>query len=81
MLTVMKKIWRSWKALAHHIVAAQNFVLMSLVYWVALAPVAVALKLMGRSVIAPPPERDAQGSFWRPRAAPGYDLQRANRMF
>ncbi|MEY3213061.1 MAG: hypothetical protein RIT28_3542 [Pseudomonadota bacterium] len=77
----MKKIWRSWKGLAHHIVAAQNFVLMSLVYWVALAPVALCLKLIGRSVIAPPPEKDAQGSFWRPRAASGYDLQRANRMF
>lgn len=77
----MKRIWRGWKRLAHHIVSAQNFVLMSVVYWFALAPVAVALKLVGKKVIAPPPEKDAQGSFWRPRAAPGYDLQRANRMF
>ncbi|MCK6525030.1 hypothetical protein L6R49_26805 [Myxococcota bacterium] len=81
MLTLMKRIWRGWKRLAHHIVSAQNFVLMSVVYWFALAPVAVALKLVGKKVIAPPPEKDAQGSFWRPRAAPGYDLQRANRMF
>ena len=80
MLKLMKRVWRAWKRLAHRLISAQNFVLMALVYWLALAPVAIALKLVRKRVVdeAPP---TPEGTFWQERKSGPMDMERAGRMF
>lgn len=77
----MKRIWRVWKGLAHRIIQAQNWLLMSIVYWLALAPVAVALRLTGHKPVPPTPEPAPDGSFWIPRQDGAMGMERATRMF
>lgn len=81
MLTLMKRIWRAWKGVAHRIIQAQNWVLMSIVYWVALAPVAVVLRLTGHRPVPDAPAPAADGSFWIPREDGAMKMDRATRMF
>ncbi|MCB9764894.1 MAG: hypothetical protein H6739_34275 [Alphaproteobacteria bacterium] len=81
MLPLMKRIWRAWKGLAHRIITAQNYVLMAIVYWVALAPVALVLKLVRHEVVPAAPEQDPEGSFWQQRRVPPLDMDRASRMY
>ncbi|MCB9795607.1 MAG: hypothetical protein H6741_23130 [Alphaproteobacteria bacterium] len=81
MLALMKKVWRAWKGLAHHIITAQNYILMSLVYVLAVAPVAIVLKLTGHPVVKAPPEPGPDGSFWEPRTDGPMTMERANRMY
>ena len=45
-LAILKRIWRSWKALAHALVRAQSWLAMALAYWVALMPVALVMKIV-----------------------------------
>ena len=81
MLATMKTIWRAWKGLAHKIIAAQNFVLMSWVYIVAVAPVAIFMKLLGHKlVIRPAIDADAD-SYWQEKTDGPMTMDRANRMF
>lgn len=77
----MKAIWRAWKGVAHRIIQAQNWALMSIVYWLALAPVAVLIRLSGRKVVPVEGGPDASGSFWIPRTDGVMGMDRANRMF
>lgn len=77
----MKAIWRAWKGVAHRIIQAQNWVLMSIVYWLALAPVAVFIRLSRRAVVPGEPTPDADGSFWIARDDGVMGMDRANRMF
>lgn len=77
----MKAIWRAWKGVAHRIIQAQNWLLMSIVYWLALAPVALAIRLSGHKVVPTEPGPDAGGSFWTPRSDGVMGMERANRMF
>ena len=63
MLRLFVRLWRGWKKLSHRLIAGQNWLLMSLVYWVSLAPVAVWMRLSGKKLFL----RDAKppaSSYW-----------------
>ena len=77
----MKGIWRGWKRFAHKLISAQNWLLMALVYWFAVMPVAVFLKLIGHKLINTPAKDDSVDSYWEPRDDGGMDMGRAQRMF
>ena len=81
MLATMKTIWRAWKGLAHKIIAAQNFVLMSWVYIVALAPVAIFMKLLGHKLVIRPAIYADADSYWQEKTDGPMTMDRANRMF
>ena len=81
MLATMKTIWRAWKGLAHKIIAAQNFVLMSWVYIVAVAPVAICMKLLGRKLVFRPVIDADADSYWQEKTDGPMTMDRANRMF
>lgn len=77
----MKSIWRGWKRFAHKLISAQNWLLMALVYWFAVMPVAAMLKLIRHRLIHTP-ETDAEAdSYWEPRTDGPLDMGRAERMF
>jgi|GEM_PF-3420922 len=48
MLGLMKTIWAAWKAFTHGLVKVQSQVLMALVYFLALGPVSLFIKLSPR---------------------------------
>ncbi len=77
----MKGIWRAWKRLAHKLISAQNWLLMALVYWLAVLPVALGLKLIRHRLIhTPQPDPDLD-SYWEPVKGGPMDMARAQRMF
>lgn len=81
MLDLMKTVWRAWKGIAHRIITAQNWILMSLVYVVAVAPVALVLRVVGKQVVKPPQPPGEDGSFWEPLEDGPMTMDRANRMY
>ena len=78
-LTLMKIIWRRWKAVAHGIIRAQNWFLMAVAYVVAVGPVSIVMRLThkdltDRGLGAPDLE-----SYWlEPQMGP-EDIRRAQR--
>lgn len=80
MLATMKSIWRGWKKVAHKIISAQNFVLMSGVYWLAVAPVAIAMKLIRFKLIHTPEVSDGESSYWETKSGT-MSMDRAQKMF
>ncbi len=80
-LVALKTAWRGWKAGVHGINGAISLTLMSVVYWGALAPVALGFKLF-----KPDPTDRGLGdpradSFWTPVRITPQDLRRCQRMW
>ncbi len=80
-LTLLKTIWRGWKRGVHGINSAISFVLMTVVYLTALAPVAVLFKLF-----RPDPTDRGLGdpdldSFWQALRIEDQDVRRSQRMW
>ena len=42
------KLWQRWKRLAHRAAEIQALILLTIVYWIVVAPIGAALKLGGR---------------------------------
>ena len=80
MLGTMKAIWRAWKGVAHKIISAQNFVLMTGVYWLAVAPVAIAMKLFRHKLVNRPEVSEQESSYWESKSGT-LSMDRAQRMF
>jgi len=80
MLALMKRIWRGWKGIAHKIISAQNFVLMAGVYWFAVAPVAIAIKLIRYRLLETPVVDDEADSYWEKKEGT-LSMDRAQKMF
>lgn len=77
----MRVAWRRWKALAHLVITAQNRVLMTLAYVVAVMPVALYLRARGRVLVPTELGPDDATSYWEPRTDGPMTMERANRMF
>ena len=77
----MKALWRTWKGLAHRIIAFQNWVLMAWVYVFAVAPVALAMKLLGRRLVRRPAIDPTAETYFEERSGGPLTMQRASRMF
>jgi hypothetical protein len=78
MLGLLKTIWRRWKALAHGIIAVQNWVLMAVAYGVGLGPVAVVMRLTGAELLDGGQAGESD-SHWLPITADPEDISRAQR--
>ncbi|HJN72690.1 MAG TPA: hypothetical protein QGF58_02035 [Myxococcota bacterium] len=76
----MKRIWRAWKGVAHKIISAQNFVLMSGVYWFAVAPVAICMKLIRFRLLSTPSASEEVDSYWEDKEGL-LSMDRAQKMF
>jgi hypothetical protein len=80
-LALLTTIWRGWKRGVHGINAVISFVLMSVVYITALAPVAVLFKLFRPD----PTDRGlgdpAADSYWQKVRIEDQDVRRSQRMW
>ncbi len=81
MLALMKSVWRAWKGFAHKIIAAQNWLLMAWVYFFAVAPVALVLKLIGKPLVRRPLIDAQADSYWEDKTDGPLTMDRAARMF
>jgi hypothetical protein len=80
MLGLFKVIWRRWKGFAHLLIKAQNWILMALVYWGAVAPVAIMMKLSRRPLLDRSLGDEGAESFWIPREDGAYTMDRSKHM-
>ena len=81
MLGLMKTIWRGWKKAVHYLNEGISFVLMSIVYFVAVGPVAIGFK-----IFKPDPLDRGLGdpkalTFGLPTAMKRQDVRRAQRPY
>ena len=58
-------VYRAWMGLAHAISKVTTPIFMGLVYFVAIMPIGVIMRMLGRNPIR---HRPVNGSFWMPRA-------------
>jgi len=57
------RLWRSWKRLAHRAAEVQAIVLLTIVYWLVVAPIGLMLKMSGT-------KRNEAGWKIRPASGP-----------
>jgi hypothetical protein len=81
MLWLFKSLWRWQHAFLHAVIALQNRVLMTVVYVVAMAPVAVLLKLFRQDLLHRGDPEQPGSSYWVPREDDPMTMDRARRMF
>lgn len=79
MLNLMKSIWRSWKRAVHGINAGISWVLMSLAYVLAVAPVAVFFKLGRRDPLDQGAADLTAPTYGRPARFKVEDIRSAQR--
>lgn len=79
MLAVLKTIWRNWKRGVHGINAGISWTLMSFVYWTAVMPVALFMKLTGRQLLDRGLGDPAAKTFWLPPRSEPQDIRRSQR--
>jgi len=75
----MTALWRNWKALAHRIIAAQNWVLMAIAYVIAMGPVSVIMRIKNPDLIDRGLGDPEWESFWIPMVKEPEDIRRAQR--
>lgn len=81
MLGTMTALWRSWKRFAHGIIRAQNLILMSIAYIVAMGPVSILIKLdRNRRLDRGPADPEAK-TYGLPAKVPPSDVRRAQRPY
>jgi hypothetical protein len=80
LLRFMKRLWYAEQSAIHGLIGFQNKLLMTIVYLIAIFPVAVILKLMGKRLIDAPLERGKE-SYWEPCDDGPLTIDRAKRMF
>ena len=79
MLAILKTIWRTWKKGVHGINAAISWTLMSFVYWTAVMPVALFMKMTGRQLLDRSLGEPTAKTFWCPPRSPPQDIRRSQR--
>ena len=79
MLALMKTLWRRWKALAHRIIAGQNWLIMAIAYGIAMGPVSLVMRLKYPDLIDRGLGDPDAKSFWIPLENEREDIRRAQR--
>lgn len=79
MLEVMKSMWRAWKGFTHNLNHVISVVLMTFVYVVAVAPVAIGFKIFRPDPIDRGLGDPAADSYGRSVQMKGQDIRRAQR--
>ncbi len=81
MLRLFKSLWRWQHAFMHAVISLQNRVLMTVVYVVAMAPVAILFKLFRQDLLHRGDPEQPGSSYWVPRTDDPVTMDRARRMF
>jgi len=81
MVALFKSMWRWQHAFLHAVIGLQNWVLMALVYVIAVAPTAVVLKILQRDLMFRGETEAGRDTYWIPRDEKTFDMERARRMF
>ena len=81
MLELFKRMWVGWQGATRGILVAQNAVLMTVAYVLGLGPVALAWKVMRRSMLDRAPADPKAASYWRARKGTPMSMDEANRPF
>ena len=79
MLELMKTVWRRWKGFTHNLNHVISVVLMTFVYVVAVAPVAMGFKIARPDPIDRGLGDPGAASFGQPVRIPRQDIRRAQR--
>ena len=77
----LKFLWRSWKGVIHRINSVIAFVLMSVAYIIALAPVAIGFKILRRDLTDRGDADPDIKSFWGTFAQEELDIQLVQRQY
>ena len=79
MRTLLKSLWRRWKAGIHKINDGLAFVLMSITYILAVTPVALGFRIKGTDLL----DRgiSAKKSFWNPKKEENQSISRVQRPY
>jgi hypothetical protein len=77
-MSALKTLWRIWKATAFRIALIQSKILLTVLYWVVVAPFALAVRLFSN-----PLQIRATGSttYYRPAASHARGVEDARRQY
>ncbi len=81
MLEFFKRLWIGWNGVARGILVAQNWVAMTVAWIVGIAPVALAMRVLGVDLLDRRALPEKPASHWRARTDGPLDMKRAQRMF
>jgi len=79
MLSIMKRIWKSWKRGVHRINTVISVVLMTVVYVTAMFPVAIGFKLFKPDALDRGLGDEDSNSYWIKINRERQDVRRAQR--
>jgi hypothetical protein len=80
MRKVLKKIWESWKRLAHKIGRFQTVVLLSIFYFLIISPIGLVMRLFGWNPLDTRFRDPRRTSNWKPVKDAEPDLNSMRRM-
>ena len=80
-LEVFRRMWLGWNVLVRKIVSGQTWFLMTITWFVGLAPVAIGLKLMRKTMIDRAPADPNAPTYGLTRTRGPLDMKGASRMF
>lgn len=81
MLELFRRMWMGWQAFARALIRNQNVVLMGIAYVVALGPVALVSRLVGRKFLDRAPADPRATTYWHPRRPSPMTMDEASRPF
>lgn len=81
MLEIFKRLWIGWNGVARGILVAQNWGAMTFAWIVGIAPVALAMRVLGVDILDRRALPEKPASHWHARTDGPLDMKRAQRMF
>ena len=81
MLELLRRAWLGWGAFTRGLLRAQNALAMTLAWLLAIAPAALAFRIMGRDLLDRGPPPQGRADHWHARNDGPMDMKRASRMF
>ena len=81
MLRFFKSLWRWQHAFLRALIGLQNRLLMTIVYVVAMLPVAIMFKVLRQDLLDRGEPAQPGSSYWIPRSDGPITMERARRMF
>jgi hypothetical protein len=77
----LRRAWLGWGAFTRGLLRAQNALAMTLAWIIAIAPAALAFRILGRDLLDRGPPPPGRTDHWHPRSDGPMDMKRASRMF
>ena len=80
-LEIFKRMWAGWNAAVRRIFRVQNALLMGVAYFVGIGPVAIVMRLTGRSMLDRAPADPKATTYWVPRDGKPMTMEEAGRRY